>query len=354
MNEPTPPLHQHEITQPGPLIGPDGRLAQVGWARQPLLDCNLEDARFYPALLRPLQRLRVKKWDYYGVTTPEVFFSATIADLGYAATVFVYLVDFKGKTYHEESKTIFPAGGVTLPRNSTEGESSYLGKKQKLRFWVEQDARRVQVAWRGFAGETLEADISLAHAPDAHESTVVVIPIGEKRFYYNRKINAMPASGYVKVGFHHIDLEPETALGNLDWGRGVWEYDSFWVWSSASGRLADGRAVGLNFGFGFGDDRAATENTLLLNGRIHKLGRVDIRYNPKNFMSSWWLLSDDGRVNLHFHPILERVARTPLVIIDSEVHQLFGRYQGQIIADDGEVIAIQGLIGWAEEHRARW
>ncbi|NOX60550.1 MAG: DUF2804 domain-containing protein, partial [Chloroflexi bacterium] len=325
----------------------------VGWARRPVLDCNLENARFYPAVLRPLQRFRVKKWDYYGVTTPEIFFSATIADLGYAGTVFVYLVDFESKTYHEESKTIPLAGGVKLPRNSTEGESSYLGKKQKLRFWVEENARRVQVAWMGFEGETLEADITFAHPPD-HESTVIVIPIGKKRFYYNRKINAMPASGYVKVGFRQFRFEPQTALGNLDWGRGVWEYESFWVWASASGRLADGRTVGLNMGYGFGDDRAATENTLLLDGRIHKLGRVDIRYNPRDFMSPWWMVSEDGRVNLHFHPILERVARTPLVIIDSEVHQMFGRYQGQVVADDGEVIAIDGLIGWAEEHRALW
>jgi hypothetical protein len=33
---------------------------------------------------------------------------------------------------------------------------------------------------------------------------------------------------------------------------------------------------------------------------------------------------------------------------------MFGRYQGQVVADDGEVIPIQGLIGFAEEHQARW
>ena len=344
---------QHELTQPGPLLAPDGHLAQIGWARQPLLDCNLKAARFYPTALRPLQRFRVKKWDYYGVTTPTLFFSATIADLGYAGQAFIYLVDFERKSVHEESITIPLARGVKLPRNSTAGESSYLGKKAKLRFWVEKDARRVQVAWDNFGGEPLEANITLAHAP-THESTVIVIPIGDKRFYYNRKINAMPASGTIKIGYHLIELNPETALGNLDWGRGVWEYDSFWVWASASGRLADGRIVGLNMGYGFGDDSAATENTLLLDGRIHKFGRIDFTYNPRHFTSPWWMLSDDGRVNLHFTPILERVARTPLVVIDSEVHQLFGRYAGQVVADDGEIITIEGLLGWAEEHRARW
>jgi hypothetical protein len=38
---------QKKITTPGPLLDTRGRLAQVGWSSQPLLDCNLEAARFY-------------------------------------------------------------------------------------------------------------------------------------------------------------------------------------------------------------------------------------------------------------------------------------------------------------------
>jgi hypothetical protein len=43
-----------------------------------------------------------------------------------------------------------------------------------------------------------------------------------------------------------------------------------------------------------------------------------------------------------------------MVVIDSEVHQMFGRYSGTLAADDGEVIRLDGLIGFAEEHKARW
>jgi hypothetical protein len=34
----------------------------------------------------------------------------------------------------------------------------------------------------------------------AHESTVVVIPIRGNRFYCNRKINCLPASGWLQIG----------------------------------------------------------------------------------------------------------------------------------------------------------
>jgi hypothetical protein len=48
------------------------------------------------------------------------------------------------------------------------------------------------------------------------------------------------------------------------------------------------------------------------------------------------------------------VAQTNLGMITSEVHQMFGHYAGQFTSDDGEVIQVQNLLGFAEEHRARW
>jgi hypothetical protein len=344
---------QQEITAPSPLLDPDGRLTCAGWAREPLFDCNLEAARFYPAPFRFLQRFRVKRWDYYGITTPDRFFSVTLADLGYAGQAFVYTLDFITGRYHEETLTILPGGGIRLPRNSTAGDSRYDNGKVRLAFRVTPEGRHLSVGWPDFDGQPLAAEIDLRLAPE-HESTVVVIPIRGGRFYYNRKVNCIPAEGWLRIGDARTEIRPETCLGNLDWGRGVWEYRSFWVWASASGFLPDGRTGGLNLGFGFGDTSAATENTLILAGRVHKLGQVDFTYDPADFMRPWRMVSPDGRLDLELVPFLERVAKTNLLLITSEVHQMFGRYRGSIKADDGETIAIDGLIGFAEEHHARW
>ena len=287
------------------------------------------------------------------MTTPTHFFSFTLADLGYAGQAFVYAIDFAAGHYHEESITIPLSRGVELPRNSTGGTSHYTDGKKSISFEVTPQGRYIAVAWPGFDGKGMTAHFSLA-LPPAHQSTVVVIPIRQKRFYYNRKVNCMPASGYVQLGDRRHELSPATCLGNLDWGRGVWEYRSFWVWASASGFLPDRRTVGLNLGFGFGDTSAATENTLILNGCVHKLGQVDFAYDSHNFKRPWRMTSPDGRVDLVLTPFLERAAKTNLLVITSEVHQMFGRYAGTVVADDGERIAIDGLVGFAEEHHARW
>ena len=344
----TPPV-QHEITKPSPLLDGSGVLVQTGWARHPLLDCNMETA--HTVGLRPLQRFRAKRWDYYGVTSPDGYFSITLADLGYAGTVFVYFVDFANATYHEESITVPLGRGVTLARNSDRGDCSYASKHVQVEFLIEDDGRHIKVRWDKFDGAPLHADLRFS-LPTGHESTVIVTPIQGNRFYYNRKINAMPVEGTLRIGDTVTEVNPESSLGNLDWGRGVWAYNSFWVWASASGFLGDGRRVGLNMGHGFGDTSAATENTLLLDGRIHKLGDVAIEYEASDFMRPWHMRSD--RVDLVFTPFVERVAETKLVVIRSEVHQMFGRYVGSVLADDGEGVEIDGVIGWAEEHHARW
>lgn len=347
-------MARKQIQAPGPLLAPDGSLTAVGWSPHPLLDCNLEQARFYPRLFRWLQFLRIKRWDYYALFTPRRFFSATIAHLGYAGNVFVYTLDWETRELHEEGLVIPLGRGVQLPRNSHEGESRYEDKRVRLIFRVEEGGRHIQVDWPAFHGGLgIHADVRL-ECPPNHESMTIVIPIGRRRFYYNRKINCMPASGWLRYGPEEEELRPDRALGSLDWGRGVWEYRSFWNWASASGFLPDGRRVGLNLGCGFGDTSAATENCLVLEGKVHKLGVVRFDYRSGDYMHPWRFTDDEGRLDLTLVPFKERVARTNLGVIFSEVHQMFGHYEGRVVADDGEVILIQGLIGFAEEHRARW
>jgi len=346
---------QQALRGKGSLLNPDGTLADVGWSSQPLLDANLEDARFYRAF-RFWQKFRIKCWDYYSITTPTHFFSFTLADIGYLGQVFAYAIDFATGLYEEETLSIPLARGVHLPRGSQSGLSWFDNGRVRMKFESHGEARSLWVDWPGFHGKGLSAQVQFEELP-GHESMNIVIPIRGKRFYYNRKINCLPAEGWAQWGEERFAIDPAHALGGLDWGRGVWEYKSFWVWASASGFLpgAHGaRTVGLNLGFGFGDTSKATENALILDGRIHKLGKVDFDYSNRDFRRPWRMCSDDGRLDLTFTPFLERVAKTDMLVLGSEVHQMFGRYSGSVTADDGEKITIDSLTGFAEEHNAKW
>lgn len=342
----------NEIDKPGILLDSSGKLTQIGWSKYQFLDCNLENLKFYP--LKSIQFLRVKRWDYYATFSPRYFFSATIADLGYAGNVFVYILDYSTNDLFEQGMVIPLGRGIRLPRNSTHGKTTFDSDDVSLQFLVQADQRHILVDWPGFnSGRGIKANI-IYRCPADHESMTIVIPFSQSRFYYNRKINCMPAEGAIHYGNDREDLNLSTSIGSLDWGRGVWPYSSFWNWASASGYLSDGRTIGLNLGKGFGDLSHATENCFILQGKLHKLDQVEFIYSSNDYTKPWIFKDNHNRLALEFIPFKERIATTNLGIIHSEVHQLFGTYTGQLVTDDGKIIHIDSLTGFAEEHFARW
>ena len=144
----------------------------------------------------------------------------------------------------------------------------------------------------------------------------------------------------------------------LDWGRGVWTYQNTWYWGSASGYV-DGVPFGMNLGYGFGDTRAATENMLLYDGVAHKLDQVDFGI-PKDaagkddLLAPWHVTDNLDRLDLTFTPILDRAAYTGAVVLESNQHQVFGRFDGTAVLDDGTALTIRGLRGFAEKVKNRW
>ena len=150
---------------------------------------------------------------------------------------------------------------------------------------------------------------------------------------------------------------PDSCFAVLDWGRGVWTYDNTWYWGSASG-LAEGVPFGFNIGYGFGDTSAASENMLFFDGAAHKLSRVTFEIPVKDgkddFMSPWRFTSDDGRFEMDFRPVMDRSAKIDLGILCSDQHQVFGRFTGTAVLDDGRKIAVKDLMGFAEKVRNKW
>ena len=53
-----------------------------------------------------------------------------------------------------------------------------------------------------------------------------------------------------------------------------------------------------------------------------------------------WVLKTTNipAVNLTFTPVYERVAKTDLAILKSEVHQMIGHFDGELVDEDGKSI----------------
>lgn len=337
-----------ELKEPVNLYNEDGTV-NWGWSRNPVYNLNLEKARFMK--LKGLQRYRTKKWDYYYVFTDKFFFSITLADLGYAGMAFAYIYDYESKKIMEDSLVVPFASGFVLARGSTSGRTSFENKKIKVIFDVDDGERHIILSYPGFnKGEGLEADLKLQDKD--LESICVATPIENGKMNYTRKICCMGAKGYIKLGGNIKELDPERDLGGLDWSRGFLATSTFWNWCCASA-YQDGHSIGLNLCFGLNDTRD-TENAFFIDNKCYKVDIVKFDYDESNRMKEWRVTSSDGRVDLTFTPETERIAKTDVKIIKSEVHQMFGHYSGHLLMDNSLIFKVDGIRGAIEDHHATW
>lgn len=212
---------QHEITQNGPLLNANGTLREPGWARSLLLDYRRADVK--------AGKLRIKEWDYYIITNDSFGVALTIADNSYMGLISASVLEFE-KPWEQTTTvlTAFPMGKYGLPETSSAGDTLYGDKRVQMAFRVQPGERRLSCRFARFLGEdALELELTLAQPP--MDSMVIATPFDAPRaFYYNQKINCMPASGVMTLGSRRFEFAPETSFGTLDWGRGVWTYDNTW------------------------------------------------------------------------------------------------------------------------------
>ena len=340
---------QIEIINKQKLLNDKGHVNNPGFARKMLFDYNRKDIKAC--------FLKIKEWDYYLITNNDYGIAFTIADNSYLGFISVTVLDFKNKTYDMFSDMkFFTFGKFNMPSSSEDGDIHFKDKKIDIRFVVKDNKRIIDCSIPNFKeGIPLESSIVLDKIPD--ESMVIATPFKEnkKAFYFNQKINCMNANGYAKLGDQLLEFKD--ADGVLDWGRGVWTYDNTWFWSTLSGKV-DGISFGFNLGYGFGDTSQATENMLFYDGKAHKLDEVTFHIpqdeNGYKFLEEWTFTSNDNRINLTFTPIRERSDRAAVLFILSDQHQVFGRFNGTVILDNGKELKIKDLLGSAEVVHNKW
>ena len=337
----------HEVTTRHLLLGPDGELIEPGWSRSLLQEYNRDMIK--------APKWRIKEWDYYLVLSDSFAGAFTISDDGYIGLQSVSLLVFDGNPWEHTESVInaLPMGKLDLPASSESGVTAYSDKRLQMKFEVLDNARHITCHFDNFYKEKpFTCDITLQQPK--MDSMVIATPWDKKHaFYYNEKINSMRASGYMEYDGIRYEFNPDTDFGTLDWGRGVWTYDNTWFWGSGNTDL-DGNSFGFNIGYGFGDTKAATENVIFYNGKIHKLDDIEFHIPENSYMEPWTFTSSDNRFNMDFVPVIDRSACIDFKVIVSDQHQVFGKMSGEAVLDDGTVITVKDMMCFAEKVHNRY
>ncbi len=344
---------QKEIKKTEKLLDNNGNIANPGYAKKLFWEYNRENIT--------ASKLLIKEWDYYYIGNDSFGLALTIADMGYLGALSASFLDFENVTQVTKSSVILlPKGKLNMPKSSVVGDIDCANGKVKFKFTNDGKSRHLVGVYPKFGDnkEDLSFDIELSDTPE--ESMVIATPFSKNgRFYYNQKINCLTANGNFKIGKKEYKLSKENgALGTLDWGRGCWTYDNTWLWGSLQTVLPSGEKFGFNIGYGFGDTTNASENMLFFEGKSHKLDEVTFNIpqvdGKDDYMSKWTFTSNDDRFNMDFEPIIDRFAPVDVKVFCMIPHQVFGKFSGKAILDDGSVVKIKDCLGFAEKVHNKW
>ncbi len=337
---------EREITRPVDLTSTDGRRLNaqaVGWSRVPLHRANLRGAWG-----------RNKRWDYWAVLAGDLVVSCVYADVDYLGLADVWWVDLS-TGIHGGNGILAPFGrGMELPDEPGTAPLKVTRKSFALAITDLSDGTtHIAASWREPDGRHGALDVRI-DLPAGHESLNVVIPWSDRRFQYTSKHQARPATGQLTIGEDVRTIQG--GWGVLDVGRGRWPYETTWNWGGGAGQVGpDGPIVGIQIGGKWTEGTGFTENGIIIDGRLNKIGtELEWTYDWDQPMKPWRVIDPGGQVDLQLSPRYDKYSKTDLKVLRTETHQVFGTWSGHVVDDDGRRVDLSAIQGFAEESRSRW
>ena len=302
--------------------------------------------------------IRRKRWHYTIVVTDEVLVCQAVVDGRYFCQSFIYVVDlfeerpvlsrrFLGIPDRQACVNDRPARGhlasfevpgVSLKTTRGAGLDPYRWSSSLHPLWQMRPG-----------GLQLDAEIN----PDGHGPALTVIsPVAEGGIVnITQKWVGLPVTGRLAVGSRSYRLDE--GLAGLDYTQGILARRTRWRWANAMGRLADGRAVGLNLVAGFNDGLdGVSENAIWLGEHLVSVGRAVFEYSPSAPEQPWRVRTTDGAVELYFKPYYVFSDKPRYKVIDGHFIQPAGRFEGAITVR-GERHEVT-LYGVTEDQDIHW
>jgi hypothetical protein len=338
--------HERELTEPVDLCTPDGDAlapSARGWSRHPLHRANLLG-----------HHGRNKRWDYWAILAGDLVVSAVYSDVDHLGLADVWWVDLATGTTGGAGVAVRGAEGIDLPERP--GTAPLVVDRDGFGLSITDDGSGTWFAasWTERDGRpaTLDAHVAL---PPGHESVNVVIPWSDHEFNFTSKHQARPASGELVVGDQRWAIGADgDAWGVLDVGRGRWPHEITWNWGGGAGRVGE-HVVGLQVGAKWTAGTGCTENGLLVDGRLSKLGHeLEWTYDWDRPLAPWRVVDPGGQLDAVLTPRYDKHTDLRGRKRSSEVHQVFGTWAGRLRTDDGLELSFDGVQGFAEEARQRW
>ena len=346
---------QTEYTESTPLLNADGTLNAKGWARHNVFE--------YDRSLVKTGVMSRKEWDFYQVSNGKMMVQLSFANINIGGYVAAKLYDLVKGEMIIDCTQFFLGGGKHIPPAKGDVPNRYRDKigKADFDFDTKETERtlwfRCPTKDRGVVECKFQMDIM-----PGLENITTVLPFDEDptRYFMTTKQNCMPCEGTMRIGNETYTFTKDDTFGYLDWGRVNTIHEMVWYWGNGSTYLVDEKGEKHLFGFeitwAIGNESNATETAIFYDGKVHKIGAVDVEKFPKDrFMEEWKIISEDGRFNLTMTPSFNNRSDLNLgPVARMNCNQIYGKWNGDVTLDDGTKLEIKDLFAFCEYVENRW
>jgi hypothetical protein len=309
--------------------------------------------------------LRHKRWMYTFAQTSEIIVTCAIVDAGPTGTTFLTVAD--RRTGYLLADLSRPGGLRPLVSiNDIPGDghrSRYRMPGSDVRMSTDDQALRIKakigspVGLPAISKPAVELDIVMDIAAQPALTVISALNTEPPRVSTTGKNAALPVSGSVRVrlgGFVH-DFDLTGGFGGFDYTSGHLPRNTRWRWAFLTGRLIDGRIIGMNLTSNFsGLEDNCRENSVWLDGRLFAMDpSAVIEYDESEPSKPWHVSTSDGAVELEFHPIGVHRENLNLGLIRSNFLQPVGEFTGTIRVD-GQDVTIERMPGVVENQNTLW
>jgi hypothetical protein len=303
---------------------------------------NIRDFRLHtkmgrkiPDLLKPLF---FRQFVFAGITTKTHIAGAAIADLGYASKGFAYVHSLEKDTLNEKGSLTFPFFKNIINPETENSEAFFKTKDLEISFssegiLVNSEKLKFQVE---FTDEAPPSPLRLCSKTSYN------------RWFFTKKQTPLKCSGKIFENGNEIEVSPETSRAITDRSLGFPGREIWWNWASTA-CILDFKEFGMNLSWGV-NQTGETENFLWHDDRFIKINQVSFEKEDNEI---WSVKSNDGIIDLKFHPEKTKTEKTNFLFTASNFIQHTGVFKGKIKLSENTFKNVE-FFGWLEDHYVKW
>ena len=331
------------------LINIDGNV-QFGHFESPPNNIDFGRYKWHSAMDNPITGLRKRmapnQFQFIGLTGASLILGAAIVNLKWVSKAFVYAYNPQTLSFEEWSWLNPFALNTQTSSQPLNGVWQFKRGKNLITMSAKNGERRLTIHIPG----KVDVDVVVNEQLNYHPLPVCC-QAGYNGWVFTNKVTCRDIHG--SITWNQKPYTTDELLASVDWSAGFMRRDTFWNWASLSFNHPSGTKIGFNLASGV-NETSETENGLWINHQLIKLDRVKFRFDRHDRKAPWHLETSDGHIQLTFKPEGIRKEKINAVLLASNFTQLFGRFNGKIKDNQGQLYVIEDALGFCEDHYAKW